>query len=142
LTGNGAGTGRKLGKITGFFARILPPDVKSRTSSQVLQHIASARKSAEQFLDRCQRTVTLMPDSLALKWGYIYPCIEASNLSVLLWSKSECGMFNNKSKSAWTPPVLELIEMAVTSAKIVDSSEMNMNCTGPANSSSPPGCGS
>ena len=51
-------------------------------------------------------------------------------------------MYNNKSKSAWTPPVLQSIEMVATSTKAVQSNESIGNCTGPAQSTAPPGCGS
>ena len=51
-------------------------------------------------------------------------------------------MFNDETKAAWTPPVLESIEMIATWTKEVANTEAAMNCTGPAQSSSPPGCGS
>lgn len=51
-------------------------------------------------------------------------------------------MLDKKSKTAWTLPVLESIEMLATSTKVRARNESDGNCTGPAQSSSPPGCGS
>jgi len=51
-------------------------------------------------------------------------------------------MHNQKPKHAWTTPVLEAIELTSTASKTLAPNEGNTTCSGPANSTSPRGCGS
>lgn len=81
-------------------------------------------------------------DPAALIPCHFSACIDRIDPSKCKRMKSECGMDKIHQKAPWLPPVLESLEIADTAAKMIEPNESNMNCSGPANSTAPPGCGS